>query len=219
MYRPVSGGKEEVEHLQENNIWNEIQTELKHIRKWLRGPDVPIFIFPSDRYNRTIQREYGGKSGLAFPNCIFLFVSSHNKIEEIKAVLTHEYHHVTRLHALQKKEEECTLLDTIIMEGLAEVAVAEWYSEALHAVWVSYYTKQEALWLWRRHLRDNVNVKRGTKQHEKLLNGGNLYPSMLGYCVGYHVVQDCIANSGLNSRELLTMSAEDILTLASSFEQ
>jgi uncharacterized protein YjaZ len=217
MYRPVAGGKEEVECLRENNIWNKVQTEFKSLRKWLNGPDVPIFIFPSDSYNNKIQREYNGKTGLAFPNCIFLFVSKSNDIREINAVLTHEYHHVARLHALKKKEEENTLLDTIIMEGLAETAVAERHSEATHAPWVSYYTKREAVRLWQRYLSDNIDVKRKTKRHERLLNGGGLYPSMLGYCIGYHIVQDCVNHTSMKSKQLLNMSAEMILTLAPSF--
>ncbi len=37
------------------------------------GPDVPIFIFPADATNRSLQREFGGKSGVAFRDQLFLF--------------------------------------------------------------------------------------------------------------------------------------------------
>ena len=60
---------------------------------------------------------------------IFLFVCGRNSVEELKVLLAHEYHHICRLHQIETKETEYTLLDTMIMEGLAEQAVTERYSE------------------------------------------------------------------------------------------
>lgn len=217
MYRPVRGGKEDVEKLQQQNVWGEIEKELEQLRHWLGGPDIPIFIFPSDVYNRRVQREYDGKSGLALRKCLFLFVSPHNAIEELKAVLTHEYHHICRLFTVQKKEEAYTLLDTMVLEGLAEAAVAERYSESYHAPWTRYYTKQEAVQFWHKYIKDKMDIDRGTAKHEELLNGLWLYPDMLGYVVGFYLVQDCIAHKKLTTKQLLTMDAKEILQAARSF--
>ena len=60
---------------------------------------------------------------------IFLFVCGRNSVEELKVLLAHEYHHICRLHQIETKETEYTLLDTMIMEGLAEQAVTERYTE------------------------------------------------------------------------------------------
>ena len=62
---------------------------------------------------------------------IFLFVCGRNSLEELKALLAHEYHHICRLHQIETKETEYTLLDTMIMEGLAEQAVTERYTEKI----------------------------------------------------------------------------------------
>lgn len=217
MYRPVRGGKDDIEKLQQQNVWGEIEKELQQLRHWLGGPDIPIFIFPSDVYNRRIQREYDGKSGLAFRKCLFLFVSPRNAIEELKAVLTHEYHHICRLFTIKKKEEDYTLLDTMILEGLAEAAVAERYSEAYHAPWTRYYKKQEAVQFWHKYIKDKRDVYRGTVNHEELLNGLWPYPDMLGYALGFYLVQDCITHKKLTTKQLLTMDAKEILQAARSF--
>lgn len=103
--------------------------EYEKLKSWLKGPDVPIFILLSDSYNRTVQEEYNGKAGLSMRHVIFLFVCGRNSVEELKALLTHEYHHICRLHQIETKETEYTLLDTMIMEGLAEQAVYERYTE------------------------------------------------------------------------------------------
>ncbi len=217
MYRPVRNGIEEVKKLHQQNIWKELKREYSELRSWFNGPDVPVFILPSDSHNRYMQREYNGKAGLAFNTCIFLFVSSQNSIKELKAMLTHEYHHVSRLHVLRKKEKEYTLLDTVILEGLAEAAVAERHTETYHAAWVRYYTKKEAIYLWHRFLADDKDCKKGTRKHEELLNGLRFYPKMLGYCVGYHIVSDCIKHTNFQTKKLLNMKSRDILKYAVSF--
>ena len=95
----------------------------------VKGPDVPVFILLSDSYNRTVQEEYNGRAGLSMRHVIFLFVCGRNSVEELKVLLAHEYHHICRLHQIETKETEYTLLDTMIMEGLAEQAVTERYTE------------------------------------------------------------------------------------------
>ncbi|MFX3624113.1 MAG: DUF2268 domain-containing protein [Ectobacillus sp.] len=217
MYYPTRGGEKEIERLKEKQVWQELAQEYKELRRWLNGPDVPIFIFPSDLYNRQMQREYNGKAGLAFRTCVFLFVSSQTSIGELKALLTHEYHHICRLHALEKEQKEHVLLDTMIMEGLAEAAVAERHSEQQHAAWVRYYTKREALFFWFRFLQEAQTVKKGTKTHEELLNGLKLYPKMLGYCTGFYIVQDCIEHTNYNTKQLLPMPSKIILSHAENF--
>ncbi|MCP8968299.1 DUF2268 domain-containing protein [Ectobacillus sp. SYSU M60031] len=217
MYRPVPGGLEEVKELQQAGIWRGLRREYQELRRWLQGPDIPVYIFPSDAYNRRIQREYGGKSGLAFPGCLFIFVSSRNELEELKAVLTHEYHHVCRLQQLPAEEHDGTLLDSMIMEGLAEAAVRERHGSERHAAWVSYYTKEEAVKLWSTYLEKFQQVGRGTRKHEDLLNGLHIYPRMLGYAVGFYIVEECMQENRYTTRQLLGTPAEKILQQAPSF--
>ncbi|MDG4656660.1 DUF2268 domain-containing protein [Ectobacillus antri] len=215
MYRPVKGRRNELRERKE--VWHILQSEFAALRRWLKGPDVPVYILPADRFNRYIQRQYNGKSGLAFRTCIFLFVSSNNSTDELRAMLTHEYHHVCRLAAFYKEEEKYTLLDTMVLEGLAEAAVAARHTPEMHAAWVSYYTKEEAIRLWHRYIKGHIDVRKGTKLHEELVNGLGRYPRLLGYCVGYHIVQDCLAHHKLNTARLLGIDSRKILQYAEGF--
>lgn len=218
MFRPVVDGEKEIDILQKERVWEQLAVEYKELRQWLKGPNIPVFILLSDPYNRTVQQEYNGKTGLAMRNALFLFVSSQNSIDELKALLTHEYHHICRIHESKKTEEQYTILDTMVMEGLAEQAVYERYGDSYHAPWVSYYSKEEAIMFWYRFIQDRCDLKRGTREHDVLLNGWRLYPKMLGYAVGSHIVKDCVEHKKCNTNALLEMDAKTILKEAVSFD-
>lgn len=218
MFRPVVGGEQEIDILQRERVWEQLAVEYKKLQQWLKGPDIPVFILLSDTHNRTVQREYNGKAGLAMRNVLFLFVSSQNSIAELKALLTHEYHHICRIHASKREEEAYTILDTMVMEGLAEHAVYERHGESYYAPWVSYYEKEEAIMYWRRFIQDKRRIQRGTREHDILLNGrGLFYPKMLGYAVGFHIVKDCVERKKWNTTTLLGIDANAILKDALSF--
>ncbi|MDC2863902.1 DUF2268 domain-containing protein [Bacillus sp. BP-3] len=218
MFRPVVGGEEDIDILQKERVWERLAVEYKKLQQWLKGPNIPVFILLSDPYNRTVQREYNGKAGLAMRNALFLFVSTQSSIAELKALLTHEYHHICRIHASEKGEGAYTILDTMVMEGLAEHAVYERHGESYYAPWVSYYEKEEAIMFWRRFIQDKQEIQRGTREHDILLNGrGLFYPKMLGYAVGFHIVKDCVEHKRWNTTSLLGMDAKAILEGALSF--
>lgn len=147
---------------------------------------------------------------------IFLFVCGRNSLEELKALLAHEYHHICRLHQIETKETEYTLLDTMIMEGLAEQAVTERYTEKNNAPWTTYLSKEEALYYWRNVVYERITIKRGTREHDILLNGLHSYPKMLGYALGFHIVKDCVALEE-DTLSLLSIDAKEILSKANTF--
>lgn len=217
MYRPVREGEKEIGQLEEKQIWKELSKEYEELRKWLKGPDVPVFILLSDSYNRTVQEEYNGKAGLTMRHVIFLFVCGKNSVKELKALLTHEYHHICRLHQIENREKDYTLLDTMIMEGLAEQAVTERHTEEACAPWTLYFTKEEAQYYWEKIVKDRVDMKRGTREHDCLLTGMRRYPKMLGYAIGFHIVKECVELERENTLSLLSIDAKHILNKANTF--
>ena len=217
MYRPVRDGETEVKQLEEKQVWTELAKEYEELKNWLKGPDVPVFILLSDSYNRIVQQEYNGKAGLTMRHVIFLFVCGRNTVEELKALLTHEYHHICRLHQSDKNEIEYTLLDTMVMEGLAEQAVYERHTKTNYAPWTSYFTKEEALYYWERIVKEKQDIKRGTREYDSLLHGFHMYPEMLGYGVGFHIVKDCVKCEEYDTLSLLSMDAVSILNKANAF--
>lgn len=211
MYRPDRQGLEQVKALQNNKVWEIVQKDERYLREKWEGPDVPIFIFPVDGRNQKIQRDLKGKSGLAYKDKLFLFVSDENTEKEIRALFTHEYNHVCRLASMAKKEEHYVLLDTVVMEGLAENAVRERFGEELLAGWTSYYTDEELEKMWKQLIRPNRDILTTDRRHQELLYGlKSFHPKMLGYCVGYYLVKKYIEEIRLSSKALLQKRSEAI---------
>lgn len=215
MYRqPVKNGKALLTSLQKKKVWKVIEQEERELQiKW-QGPEVPIFILPSNINERRSTQKSNEKAGLAFKDKLFLFISENNTEEEIKALLTHEYHHVCRLEKYKKNEENFRLLDTIIMEGLAEHAVRERLGEELVSAWTSYYSTKDLEKIWRHVILPNIDVPKSHRKHNSLLYGLRIYPKMAGYCTGYYLVRNYLDNNGLTTDELMELPSEVIAQIS-----
>ncbi|WP_096155150.1 MULTISPECIES: DUF2268 domain-containing protein [Bacillus] len=210
MYRPTKNGKETVTILQNKNIWKIVQLEWKILKRIWAGPDIPIFIFPSDENNVQIARDFNGKSGVAFKDKLFIFLPKNIGTNELKALLTHEYNHICVLAKEKRKEEEMTLLDSITIEGLAESAVKEQIGKEWTASWANYYTQEQLEGFYKKIISPHKNIKRIEREHNNILFGKGYYPKMVGYCVGYYLVQKAMQNKNITYKELFNMSLEDI---------
>lgn len=213
MYRPFKNGADHVKKLQENNVWEIIQDEKEQLQIIWEGPNIPVFIFPSDINNLKIRIDFNGKSGLAFKDKLFLFISEDNSEKEIRSLFTHEYNHVCRLFKYPKSEKDYVLLDTTILEGLAENAVCERYGEEFMATWTSYYTNDELEKMWNDLVRPNRNVSKTDRKHHDILYGLYSYPQMAGYCIGYYLVRKYNEANRLTSNDLLNTASEQIAQL------
>jgi Predicted Zn-dependent protease len=213
MYYPFKNGNEQVRKLQENKVWEIVQAEKQRLQKIWEGPDVPVFIFPSDTNKRRIMINFKGKSGLAFKDKLFLFISEDTLEKEIRSLFTHEYNHVCRLFKFRKSEEEYVLLDTIILEGLAENAVCERFGEEFTAPWTSYHSTDELEKIWDNLVHPNRNILKTDRKHQDILYGLCSYPKMAGYCVGYYLVKKYFEANSLTSNDLLNTPSDKIADL------
>ncbi|WP_378933858.1 DUF2268 domain-containing protein [Metabacillus herbersteinensis] len=209
MSKKVEASSEMIENFNKEEFWKIVQKEEKKLRKEWAGPDVPIFILPCDERNTKIQREYKGRSGLAFKDKLFLFLSPNVKAIDIQSLFTHEYHHVCRLAKVQKAEKEFTILDTIIMEGLAENAVRERLGEDHVSSWTAKHTEKQAHLFLKTIIYPNRTMKRNDSQFTQLMYGTGFYPSMLGYFVGYHIVKSYIDSTRKRAKELISTESEE----------
>ena len=211
MYRyPKKSGTELVQSFKKNNVWEIIEREKNILQKKWQGPNVPIFIFPVDTNNRKIDKVTGGKSGLAFKDKLFIFISSKHTNNEIKALFTHEYNHICRLENFSKKESDYVLLDTIILEGLAENAVHNRIGKDFVAPWTKYYSTTELKKIWTKIIYPNRKISNLHPKHQKILYGLRLYPEMAGYAVGYFLVKEYMTKKKLTDQELLSIPSEKI---------
>lgn len=209
-FKPDHNWKACLNTWKEKNIWKVIQKEEKLLKQEWYGKDVLIFILPSNTYDRNIREQYNGRAGLAFRDKLFLFISQNSKVNEIKALFTHEYNHCCRLIHNSKKEKNYTLLDLIVMEGLAENAVYERFGDELLAPWTSYYSDRELEEIWKRLLLPNKDLPKTSSKANKILYGLDLYPTMAGYSVGYYLVKEYMRQTSKGSKELLHIPSEEI---------
>jgi len=200
-----------VDQFKQMKCWDTIIQEERRLKKLWNGPDVPIFIFPSDTLNRKIVKEYNGKSGLAFNDKLFLFLSLQNEKKEIQSLFIHEYNHVCRLTGAKREEKEYTLLDSIILEGMAENAVREQIGGEFVASYINYYEEMELNKMWEKLIQPNITVTRNEKKHFDLLYGKGRYPNMAGYCVGYYIIKKVLEDKKLTTTDILNWSSNKIV--------
>ena len=211
MYQqPFKDVEKQIHTLIENDYWKTLDREAQQLRTHWDGPNIPIFIFPSDRSNIELREVFNGKSGLSFPDKLFLFISGENSTTEIKALLAHEYHHVCRLYKFNKKVEDYRLLDTIILEGMAELAVMERFGRKYCADWTGYYSDKELEEIWEQFILPAIHLAKAHREHEAILYGVDHYPKMAGYCVGYYLVKQYMEKNKLSTKELLSIPSSDI---------
>lgn len=212
MYRvPLINGREVIKKLQHNKVWSIVKQEAQQLQQLWKGPDIPIFIFPSDANNQNLKQNFNGKSGVAFTNKLFLFISEDNTENEIRALFTHEYNHICRLAHFSKDEKDYVLLDAILLEGLAEHAVKERLGEKYTSSWTSYYSKEELENMWAKTVITYKDLPRNHRRHQDILYGLRFYPKMLGYCTGYYLVQKYIDANHLTTAELLGKPSDKMI--------
>lgn len=211
-HKPLSNSEHLLKVLQEKKVWKMIHQEEQLLRRKWNGKDIPIFIFPSDQYNRRITQHYNGRSGLSFRDKIFLFLSEDSTIQEIKSLFTHEYNHHCRLIHDPTQEKDYTLLDVMILEGLAEHAVEERFGPSALAPWTSYYTDDELDSIWKKVISPLKDLPKSTKKASDILYGNNFYPNMAGYCVGYYLIKKYAKKTNKTSKELLHVPTKTILS-------
>ncbi|MGM7719567.1 DUF2268 domain-containing protein [Metabacillus sp. Hm71] len=211
MYKRIGKLDEWLEKMEKESIYEFVKEEEQKLKEEWNGPNIPIFIFPSDMNNRKIETEYKGRAGLAFHDKLFLFLSLNIVKSNIKSVLIHEYHHVCRISSVSKKEQDFTIIDTVILEGLAENAVREKMGDHHVAAWTTFYTDAQCERFFERIIYPQRDVSIESRNYSQLMYGTGLYPNMLGYAVGYYIVKNYMNQTGKKTIDLLGTPAEEII--------
>lgn len=207
MYRPNRSAKEKFVGLKKEEIWSKVAAIYESYQKKWNGPDIPIYIFP-------ISNSRNNKSGVSFENKIFLFIDRIKDDKELEALIIHEYHHVCRMNKLDKPLQDYTLLDSMVMEGLAEYAVTKYCGNSYNAKWLTYYTKEEIKQYWKRYLVQNIDIKRTEKLHDALLFGKGFIPVLLGYAAGYYLIMNRKGRRDFSIQETFSLQAKEIADFA-----
>lgn len=213
MYKPNRQSRKTYEEMKSKKLWEKIEKIcLKYKRKW-KGPDIPIFIFPMDETNEKLMREGKGKSGVSFIDKLFLFLTPVDDIKEIEALYVHEYHHACRMNGLKKNPSEYTLLDSIILEGLAEHAVAINCGEKYTGEWSRRYSTKELRKYWKEDFLEKLSINRNNHLHDQILFGLGNRPRLLGYAMGYEIVKQYKEHENFTEKASFSIPSEKFTKL------
>ncbi|MFJ8235724.1 DUF2268 domain-containing protein [Ureibacillus sp. NPDC094379] len=208
-----------VKELEEKKIWLIVEAEYERLKLLWNGPEVPIYIYPLTKYRPILEGIEVNKNGVTYNDVLFLFVTPELVETELKALLAHEYHHICRLAFLNKLPKEMMLLDSLIIEGMAECAVEELYGEQWLSPWTKSYSIEEAMMIWRKRFVPVLNLK-GVKNHRSFLygDGSKELPNWIGYCIGYKIVQSFLKKRGFLEQHILYKTLADKIVEESDFK-
>lgn len=219
MYKPSWAARSILEWMMEQNAWTHAGHLLKKYREKWSGPDIPVFLFPLSQSRGFFLRQENTKSGVSYPDKMFLFISEIEDIKEMEALFVHEYHHVCRLQKLNKKMEDYTLLDSIMIEGLAEYAVLNNCGRNYLAKWCRMYSEDELLVFWDRFLVEHLEKRKRERTHDHLLYGGGRYPNLLGYALGFAIAENYYKNNNYSERLSFSIPASEYLKKNNKFSK
>jgi uncharacterized protein YjaZ len=211
MYQPSNVSHKMFKELKEGGFWNTISDFYEKYKKLWKGPEVSIYLFPINGSNRQLMRQTNGKSGVSFEKSIYLFLSPLEDKKEIESLFVHEYHHTARMHDLQKKLLEYTLLDSIVLEGLAEHAVEEYCGEKYLAVWSRGYSDKQLERYWKSDYKSRLTINKKESIHDDLLFGKKFVPNMMGYAMGYKIISEYKKQNSFSTVKTLSIPSESFL--------
>ncbi|NRD78422.1 DUF2268 domain-containing protein [Bacillus sp. BRMEA1] len=212
MYRSSKAALNNLHDMKDYNAWDIVDKIFYKYQKQWSGPDIPIFLFPlGQERGFFFRQEERRKAGVSFPDKMFLFLSNYYDPKEIEALFVHEYHHVCRLRTLNKNLQKYTLLDSIIIEGLAEYAVLKNCGEKYLANWCNMYSERELEIFWDRFLKQQLDKKKHDRVHDELLYGGGRVPHLLGYAVGYNIVRKYYERNHYSTKLSFSTSASEYI--------
>ncbi|MEQ6376108.1 DUF2268 domain-containing putative Zn-dependent protease [Bacillaceae bacterium S4-13-56] len=211
MFLPDHKDIDVIDHMFEEGMWKTVLHQYKKLRLIWDGPDVPVFLLPANQKSKQLREELNGQSGVSHEDKVFLFVGEHSEKDRLRALITHEYNHVCRLDYLRKEQKELTLLDALLLEGLAEHAVQKHVGDEYMGPWTQAYPAEKAKTGWDRWVKSNIDLKKHDPNHELLMYGKGRYPKWLGYNIGYHIISSFYSKNQVSETEALQTPSQQIL--------
>ncbi|GAE35447.1 DUF2268 domain-containing protein [Halalkalibacter akibai] len=210
LFHPEQSIDLEYEQWKESVPWFIIQKQFNKLKEKWNGPDVKIYVLPLTDQNQFLETQLGSKTGLTIDKAILLFIRASTSVTDLQALITHEYHHVCRLASTKQSEQSMELLESMVMEGLAEFAVKEEIGVEACASWTNRYDKYWKDHWYTRWIKPNLNLK-GRVNHIPFLYGdeANGIPLWLGYYTGFQIVKTSVSLKE-SATELMSISARDI---------
>ncbi|MEY8265612.1 DUF2268 domain-containing protein [Lachnospiraceae bacterium 64-25] len=181
----------------------------------LANPENPYMI---------LNEGYCGDGGI--PGYIFSWlIPNEYTLEHLPAALAHETNHNIRFQFIEW-ENNITLGDMIISEGLAEVFATSLYGEDKAGPWVTKIDRATLNECIKPIIRNGLHVQ-GLENLNAYLYGDEMaklqnypqagLPYCAGYACGYHLVKHYLKKTGKSVIEATLLPAKEILEAAEDF--
>ena len=216
LFHPDPHDQHVIQGMLSNEYWTITTKQFAILQNEWQGPDIPIFLFPSDFTNEQLRTDLHGISGLSYPDKLFLFITDQTTSEQLKALIVHEYSHVIRFHYVHHQNDILTLRDALVLEGIAEVAVKQIVGDSALSKATKIYDKSTADKHWKNWIKANQDLVKANPKHDLLMYGGDQIPKWAGYNVGYHFVNAYVEKANPSLLELLRTPTKKIITRACS---
>jgi uncharacterized protein YjaZ len=213
-----------LDDIQGSGVESLITQSLTRCHSFIAGPPGVVWILPGPRPSPTDSQKSSGANrviGDATPQGMRLYISPIDGWQDwVKPVVAHEYNHYLRL---QGGEEKKTLLDHLILEGIAETFAREIFPRPA-TPWTEqgFVTEEEACRVWKAMYP--VHGASDARVIDKHMRGQDSYycrflpcekRETIGHTIGHRIVQDYAkqkyAGQGIDWAELTRLSSEVIL--------
>ena len=176
----------------EANIKSEITEIMNKCKTLVSVENTTITVFPT--FSNFVKKEMGGVSGFTpDKNIMNIFVCKNYEKESLVQTVAHEYAHTISYNFISPK----TLMDSILLEGLAEV-----FSEKItghQSQFSKKISETEAVELFKTLPLE----KEGWDEVRELFTGGKKYPLWAGYSISYYLIKKYIAENNIEIEKLL----------------
>ncbi|TCP28872.1 uncharacterized protein YjaZ [Scopulibacillus darangshiensis] len=185
-----------------------IQTELeRYQRKYPSGKPVSFDLFILDEHDDFVKEKLGGVSAFTDWNGRICFIlDPDEKVRSVlKSVIAHEYHHHWRMSKLGATEENETLLDRMVLEGLAEHFVREELGETYLGPYKDALSEDKARFYLDTKFKTHLFDKGADADPFMFGDKEQNLPFWGGYSIGYYLVKWFIDRNKNVSIEKLTL--------------
>ncbi|WEG13533.1 DUF2268 domain-containing putative Zn-dependent protease [Pullulanibacillus sp. KACC 23026] len=152
---------------------------------------VKFELFLLDEKDEFVKTKLGGVSAFTEWNGRMVFVVEPDERvrQTLKSVITHEYHHHWRMSALKVASEEESLLDRLVLEGLAEHFVRLRLGEEFLGPYREALSEEQARRLWETTYKYHVGEMGDAADPYMFGHPDNGLPFWGGYALGYYLVK------------------------------
>lgn len=218
MFRPsdsIDSLEKQLNRLKSLGFEEDIEQELMQLqREYPSNGRIQFELYVLDAEDTFVISRMGGVSAFTdwSGRMCFVVLPEERVRKTLKSVVNHEYHHHWRIQTLGTKEDAETLLDRMILEGLAEFFVGVKLGNDFVGPYKDALTESAALSLWRETFKrhaGNIGPSNDTfmfgSQAENL-------PFWGGYSIGFHLVNRFVmSHPEITISEMTAMKSKDFM--------